>query len=117
MSNRKSKLSVKFPKGKWNSDKSRCFLDEYLASRYVGPLPSSVIELITRAIFEGKTTYKELDSDEKLSNFIYQVLKNKEYQDKFLFNSDILDELRSIWNRLTNGQRGLVVKNIIFKLK
>ena len=116
MSNRKSKLAVKFPRGKWDERESNFDYERFLLKKYTGPLPRNFLLFLIRLIVEGQINYSTVNSDEKLSNFILQILRNSDYVNKFRFDEKHVKNLRSAFPNLENSGKIQSIKNVSFSL-
>jgi hypothetical protein len=116
MSNRKSKIAEKFPRGKWDEREINFDYERFLSKKYTGPLPRTFLLLLIRRIVEGKIEYSTVNTDEKLSNFIFHILRNTDYAKKFGFDGKPVDEVRSTFPNLGIGGKMHSIKNVSFSL-
>ena len=116
MLNRKSKLAEKFPRGKWDEREINFDYERFLSKKYTGPLPRPFLLLLIRLIVEGGVEYSAVNTDEKLSNFIFSILRNTDYAKKFGFDGKHVDELRSAFPNLETGGKMQSIKNVSFSL-
>jgi hypothetical protein len=116
MSNRKSKLAEKFPHGKWDEREIKVDYGRFLSKKYTGPLPRAFLLLLIRRIVEGEIEYSTVNTDEKLSNFIFHILRNTDHAKKFGFDDKHVDELRSAFPNLGTDGKMHSIKNVSFSL-
>jgi hypothetical protein len=116
MSNRKSKLAIKFPLGKWEDGNHPIDYESFLSRKYTGPIPKKILLKIIKTVFDGNLEYGSVDSDEKLSNFIFQIMRNYEYAKKFGFDEKDIEELKSKFKNSVKNGKFNCIKNISFSL-
>jgi len=117
MSNRKSKLASKFSHGKWHDSENSTDFENIFIEQYSGKLPVRFVLKTIELVYAGRIEYDQINSDEKLSNFIFQILHNPEYGTKFFYSNNVLEELKLNWKLLSNDGKFRTVRNITFKLK